>query len=43
MSRWTHSARHGAVTGSAHQVDAKVNYVPEPGVIGIFIELDDGH
>lgn len=25
------------------QVDARVNYVPEPGVIGIFIELDDGH
>ncbi len=25
------------------QVDAKVYYVPEPEVIGIFIELDDGH
>jgi hypothetical protein len=25
------------------QVDARVNYVPEPGVIEIFIELDDGH
>jgi ribosomal protein S1 len=25
------------------QVDARVTYVPEPGVIGLFIELDDGH
>jgi hypothetical protein len=24
------------------QVDARGNYVSEPGVIGIFIDLDDG-
>jgi hypothetical protein len=25
------------------QVDARVTTFPSPGVIGIFIELDDGH